>query len=139
MLLPHSYAWTQLQKWLIVSATVIALAFSGAGIYTYERYHRGPRENALVGTWQDDDPNMHGWSYYRFNPDHTYEVLSGPHKDVDEKGIWYAGGDFIYLGRPFECASFGAVTIWRIDELSEAQLRCRYNPDDSVCTYKRVE
>jgi hypothetical protein len=128
-----------LQKWLITIVIALSVLALGVFIYSYERYHRGPREAALFGTWQDDDPDLRGWSYYRFNADRTYEVLFGPNKSVDEKGIWYAGGDFVYLGRPFEWASFGAVTIWRIDELSPTELRFRYNPNGTVFTYKRVE
>jgi hypothetical protein len=129
------------QKCLIASAVVVGLALFSAAVYSYERYHRGPSEAALFGTWQQSHPYA---DLYRFNPDHTYQIIfsseaaSGSQEVIWEQGTWYAGGDFIYLRIPWDHATDGALRVWCIESLSPNELRVRVGPDD-VRTYKRVE
>jgi hypothetical protein len=72
MLLPRSYAWTPLQKWLIVTAAVLVVAAAAASIYYYERHYRGPSDTVFVGTWQEVDVSLpDGACYYTFKSDHS--------------------------------------------------------------------
>src|SRR5438067_4093814 len=130
MLLPRSHAWTPLQKWLLISASLVALAACGVGIYWYERYYREPTEAAFFGTWEIRDPIFPETPlYYDFKPDHTYHLFGiiselAPNKrDILETGRWYAGGDFIYVRIPFEEASYTALIPWYIDSISPDQVQ----------------
>jgi hypothetical protein len=42
MLYPRSYAWTPLQKCIIATGVLLALAAFGSVVYVYERDYRGP-------------------------------------------------------------------------------------------------
>ena len=77
MLLPKSHAWTRTQRWLIATSVLLGIVAFGALVYSYERYHRGPKDSVLVGTWRGEYLNALGDNRtgYRFKPDHTYEEL----------------------------------------------------------------
>jgi hypothetical protein len=145
MLLPRSYAWTPLQKWLIVTAAVLVVAAAAASIYYYERHYRGPSDTVFVGTWQEFDESLPdgGW-YYTFNSDHSYDsflMVPRPGDWVEhytlDAGKWYAGGDFLYLRLRPEDASFTSLLPYRIDAVSPAEIRLHWGPQSQVL--KRID
>jgi hypothetical protein len=144
MLLPRSHEWTPLQKRLIIASTFVALVMLSVLIYRYERYHRGPDDQVLVGSWEvqlgEDEP-----TFFQLKPDHTFEIssdLRDPSRTF-ERGVWYAGGKFAYLRRPtFD--ELGNPTdhpllILRLDDISPAKLEVRFNPQGIVHTFTRVD
>ena len=139
MQFPRSHAWTPLQKWLIVGAELLSLAMVGVLIYSYERYHRGPTDSILCGTWQQDTDDTP--IYYRFKPDHTFTVIDPvlTEPSILTTGKWYAGGKFIYLRFTLEDKSERSFYIWRIEDISEGEIEVRYNPGGLLHSYKRVE
>jgi hypothetical protein len=142
MLLPRSHSWTPLQKWLILGGLIgVMVVFSGF-VYVYERHYRGPTDNVLFGTWQrcEDLFGVHGCSYYRLDSDHTFRVSDELGNDY-ERGIWYAGGDFLYFRRPFHDAGGNVVApldVWRLEAISSTQLSIRDDFDARVHTLNRV-
>src|SRR4051812_21218953 len=62
---PRSRAWTPIQKWLITSLALLALAAFGILVYKYERYHRGPSESAFFGTWETTFVGLDSPCYFR--------------------------------------------------------------------------
>src|SRR5438105_10020711 len=99
MLLPRIHAWAPLRKWLVVIAAAIALAAFGALVYNYERYHRGPTDSVLVGTWEVPVWPGLGDVYFRLDADHTFHISHDFRDEQSEfdHGVWHAGGDFAYL------------------------------------------
>src|SRR5207248_4410687 len=93
MLFPRAHPWTQRQKRLIASATVLTVILGCALIYGYERYYRGPSAAALYGTWQDMTPAIDSITYYRFKPDGTFDLMADSMGEVFVvvTGTWYAG------------------------------------------------
>jgi hypothetical protein len=73
MLFPSSHAWTLFHKWLILSATAVVLALCGAAIYTYERYHRGPRESIIGFTYVVQAKGNSDEVFYEEVPGHQPE------------------------------------------------------------------
>jgi hypothetical protein len=142
MLFPRSHAWTPLQKALITLAVVTALAAFTAAVYRYERYHRGPDDSVLFGTWQCVDVCYYPL-YYKFTPDHNVEVLDFEDaSSVIAKGRWYAGGDFIYLRFTQPALEFEGkreVLIWRIEEITPTEIRARLLSDEPPRVYRRVD
>jgi hypothetical protein len=129
-----------LQKWLIVASTLCALVAGGAIVYWYERYHRGPTEQVLVGIWEEQTDD--GRDRYSLKPDHTFEVtkLDAP-ADYGPflRGRWHAGGRFIYMQWERDDPQDRTFFVWRIDDLSPTELRYRYNPGSPVHTLQRVD
>jgi hypothetical protein len=142
MLLPRSYAWTPLQKWLIVGTAVAVLALGGMAIYHYERHSR-TNDSVLVGTWAFP-PLGGGDMYFRLNSDHTFHVFSDDlaEKDSTFKGRWFGGGDFVYFRQP----TFGPdgfltdhpLLVWRLESISPDELHVRLNPGGIPRTVRRV-
>jgi hypothetical protein len=129
MLLPRSHVWTLPQKWLIVLAMVAGIVGFAAAVYIYERYHRGPDDTALVGTWRGEFVNV-GSNFhpgYRFKPDHTFdEITTFPDEEfISGAGRWYAGGDFIYLRIPIEMDDGlqSRLEAWHIDAMTATDLQ----------------
>jgi hypothetical protein len=93
MLLLRTHAWTPVQRWLIIAVVAAALVSAGTLVYSYERYHRGPSETVLYGTWQEGD------FYLQLDPGGTFfsGLLEGAEATPSVKGRWYAGGSNIYL------------------------------------------
>jgi hypothetical protein len=137
MLLPPTHAWTVGQRWLIIAGVATGLLSFGTLVYSYERYHRGPSEAALYGTWEM------GYGYLvQFDPGGTFSELSlfaGEATPV-MKGRWYAGGSNIYL-RVTEDAENPPEArrpiILHIVDIEPNDLRVRMGTDD-VQSYKRV-
>jgi hypothetical protein len=133
MLFPRSHAWRPLQKWLIAGAVVAGLAILLALVYSFERYHRGPDETALFGTWRGHYENTLGEDRtgYRFKADHTYEERL-PYGDSEswlQRGRWYAGGDFLYLRVSLDDGSdrpFSTLQAWHIDAMTPTELKIHY-------------
>src|SRR6266481_896384 len=142
MLFPRSHVWTPLQKTLITFAAVAALAAFTAAVYSYERYHRGPNESVLFGTWQCVDVCYHPL-YYRFCPDHNFEVLDDEDSSIVLlRGRWYAGGDFIYLRvtePQLEFERKREILIWRIEDITPTEIRARLLSDEPPRVYRRVD
>ena len=128
-----------MQKWLITGAVVLTSVSFGTLVYSYERYYRGPGENALFGTWLDpnyaDDP-----MYYEFRPDHTFSIValfSGEKSSIVD-GRWYAGGKNIYLRYPAELIGKRRPIIWHIVEISRDEFSIRVWRHGRVIRYRRV-
>ena len=136
MLIPRSHVWTPFQKWLLLASTLVALVLLSVAIYRYERYHRGPDERVLVGTWEDQNVR------YSFKSDHTFEVSERGSVGPFAHGVWHAGGGFAYLLRPVFDDSKDVVShpliIWRIDDVSADELRFRLNPGSELHTLRRA-
>jgi hypothetical protein len=143
MLLPRTHAWTSLQKWLIVSSIVVGVAAFSIAVYSYERYHRGPSDDALVGRWRFP-PLGGGDMYFRLSPDHTFRVFSDEvaEKDSPLQGTWFGGGSFVYFIQPvFDRDGFPTdhpLYIWRLEGMSPNELHVRLNPDGVPRLVRRV-
>jgi hypothetical protein len=98
--MPHTHVWTRKQKWLIVTSVVITLLALASGIYTYERYYRGPGDEVFYGTWEASDYFLDGESaVFQFRSDQTFSqggVYDGEFIPYFG-GKWYAGGTNFYL------------------------------------------
>ena len=142
MLLPRTRSWSRTQRLLIIGVAVLALGFLGAVVYSYERYHRGPNESVLFGTWQCGEACYYH-TYYRFRPDHSFELLDDQDSStVIGRGRWYAGGDFIYLRytdpQLVELEGKRSILIWRIEDITPSELRVRLWSGDPPLVYRRV-
>jgi len=126
MLFPRTHTWTPFQRWLVISATVVGIAGFAMLVYGYERYCRGPGQEALFGTWECTDGCL-THMYFRFNPNHNVDAWAAEDGSTYEiHGRWYAGGDFLYLrfiGR--DIPQKHPITIWRIDELTTSEMHIR--------------
>src|ERR1700752_1997996 len=102
MQIPRSHIATPVQKCLVLASAIFGVVILSVLIYRYER-GRGDTDKALVGVWEDVDFMGSGPVYYRLNPDHTFRVFGDlkTEYDVYIRGLWYAGGDFLYLRRPW--------------------------------------
>jgi hypothetical protein len=141
MLLPRSHIWTLRQKWLIVSIVVTLLALAGVGVFTYERYFRGPGDEVIFGTWLNPisvDPEA---TYYEFLPSHSFHLW----RSIDTKtvpifsGRWYAGGRNIYLRIDEPDRSW--PMILHILDISPNEMRVRLSREsrDQILCFKRVD
>jgi hypothetical protein len=134
MLLPRTHAWTLKQRWLIVAVVATALVSFGKLVYSYERYHRGPSETVLYGTW-----DLGGDYYLQLDPGGAFSELRLFDGEVTVmKGRWYAGGSNIYL-RVIEDAENTEARrplIFHIVDIQPNELRVRIWRD--VQSFKRV-
>jgi hypothetical protein len=137
MLFPRSHAWTARQKALIVLAVLFGLIVFAGLVYSYERYYRGMREAALVGTWTRGGPRS-GGLYYQFRRDGTLVVLDEDRQPTDIKGKWYAGGPNIYLRFPSEVLRDRQLVVWHIVNISPDQFRVRAWRDGEIMIWHRV-
>ncbi len=140
MLFPRSHAWTPRQKWLLTTIVCLALVTVGTLVYVYERYHRGPSESALFGTWEATSYAAGAPIYYQFRSDHA--VLISWSAAMDERslidtGKWYAGGPNIYLR--FDPQYPGRPEIWHIVDIAPGEIRVRQGSADRVDIFKRVD
>ena len=134
MLLPSSHPWTQRQKRLIVGSAVLALCAVFALVCHYERYHRLPDDSVLFGTWEMVIPHgMDSTDWMALKPDHTvvWSSFSVADYKIDWEGVWYAGGNYIYMGGEAKPAG-----IWEIIDVGPDKLRLRIAKQDYV--FKRV-
>jgi hypothetical protein len=136
MLLPRTHAWTPKQRWLIIVVVATALVSFGTLVYSYERYHRGPSETVLFGTW-----DLGGDYYLQLDPGGTFLELSLFEGEATPvmKGRWYAGGSNIYLRVTEDAYNPEArrPLILHIVDIQPNELRVRIWRDD-VQSYKRV-
>jgi hypothetical protein len=141
MLLPRSHAWTPLQRWLITATVVLAIVSFGTLVYSYERYHRGPSESALFGTWEDTTPAMDSVAYYRFNADHTFDLMTDGmgQLSVVATGRWYAGGPNIYVRFSPDLLGGRQLIMWHIADISADEIRVRWTRDGAIRIWKRVD
>src|SRR4051794_13245533 len=121
-MLTRTNALSRRGKWFIIVAVTVALVLSGALIYTYERYYRGPADTVLVGTWEMTMPyGMDSATWVRLNPDHTAiwfsDSISG--YQIDYRTRWFAAGPYIYMR--YE----GQRQIWQITDVLPDELRLR--------------
>lgn len=140
MLSPRARCWTPLQKWLIAMAIIIAIAGFGAVVYGYERYHRGPSEAALFGTWQDMTPSIDSVTYYQLNSDGTFDLIGDSMGElfIVTTGKWYAGGPNIYWRFPAEFVGMRPY-VWHIDDISRNEVRVRSSRGGAISVWKRVD
>ncbi len=142
MLFPHSHQWKPLHKWVIIIAAIVALALCGVGIYTYERHYR-VTDSVLVGTWAF--PPLSGDDIYvRLDADHTFRAMIDPADESSSamRGIWFGGGDFLYMRQPFHDAEGNLIDhpllVWRLENISQNELRVRLNPGGIPRVVRRV-
>src|SRR3954465_11980635 len=122
MLLPSSRAWTLSQKWMLASGIAVAVVACSVGIYTYERYYRGPSEEALVGTWQSVGAVDERRLKLQFRSGHAFTMFIDDYPS--EEGRWFAGGKNIYLRA--EDPSYTMLIVCQIDDLSSGELRFHF-------------
>ena len=136
MLFPRTRAWTLRQRWLIAGAVAVALVAFATAVYSYERYHRGLRETALVGTWSPETSQL----YYDFQRDGVLVVLDEDGQPTGTKGKWYAGGPNIYIRFPVEILKDRQLVVWRIIDILPEQFRVRSGRhDDQIMVWHRVK
>jgi hypothetical protein len=127
MLFPRSYAWTPLQKWLILASGAASISLLSILVYHFERYHALPDDSFFVGTWRGE---YHPHSLYlgprdlsfHFRRDHTYDGETVP------SGRWFAAGDFLYLRARYDDASgpYDQLEAWHIDSMSADEVLMHY-------------
>jgi hypothetical protein len=147
MLFPFTRFWTRRQKWLMVGAVVVALAFCCACIFGYERYCRGPGQEMFYGIWKGTLDYHGSDAYFQFGADHTFSLwdrawFDPPDKKPEfvTKGRWYAGGKFLYLRYPPGFRTDGGVLeFWLIDDISPQELRMRFWRDGGIHEFHRVD
>ena len=141
MLFPRPHSWTPRQKRLIAGGAIMAVIVFGVLVYSYERYHRGPSESALFGTWETtwfDSPELY---YLQFRADQTFSVYSSP--TIDEEtafatGRWYAGGANIYVRFNADQMGPSRPEVWHIVDIAPDMFRIRLFRHGPVYIYKRV-
>ena len=125
-MLTLAHAWSRKQKWLIVASAALGLAALGAMNYGYQRYYRGPGEEAFYGTWEATDFLDHT-VYFRFEPDQTFAIGNTFQGEFSPfiAGRWYAGGSFLYLR--FSAEDMGPSRPWlfRIVDIQQHELHLR--------------
>jgi hypothetical protein len=134
MLLPRTHAWSSAQKRLIVGAVVCTLIGASFLVYHFERHHRLPDDSILFGTWEMVTPHgMDSTDWMALKPDHTvvWSSFSVADYKIDWEGVWYAGGNYIYMGGEAKPAG-----IWEIIDVGPDKLRLRIAKQDYV--FKRV-
>ena len=100
MVFPRSHAWTLRQKRFIITAILWGVVLFAVGVYSYERYYRGPDDSIMFGTWRNPITLADEPSYYVFRPNHTFSLFytSLDGTAVPEvAGRWFAGGKNVYL------------------------------------------
>jgi hypothetical protein len=138
MIVPRSRSWTPRQKLMIATASALLVIAFGALVYGYERYYRGPSEDALLGRWAAYIQNDTTF-YYDFRRDHTFRVLSTDQTSVVVAGHWYAGGKQVYLRFPHDQPFAGRdLIIWQIIDISPEAIQFRLLRDGPVHIYPRV-
>jgi hypothetical protein len=138
--MPRAHTWTRTQRWVILACCVTALVFSAAGIYSYERYSRGPSDAVFFGTWRDTTPTMDSTTYYRFKPDGTFDVIADALGStcVAETGKWYAGGRNIYLRLPPpEDGMPVRPYVWHIADVSSERILIRETHNGAPIAWER--
>ena len=120
---------------------VVCVIGFAVGVYTYERYHRGPSETAFFGTWKKASTDPEDSYYLRLSADQTFDMSVSPGFDnelVFLWGRWYAGGPNFYLR--FNADAWRGPTrpqVWRIEDIAHDRFSIRSGP--SVETYDRVK
>jgi hypothetical protein len=99
--------------------------------------NRAP-ESALYGTWEEPGGQPDEVLYYRFNPNHTFDILGRGDTTPVTTGRWYGGGPNIYLRYAEEFQGNRRPVIWHIVEINATELSVRYWKDGGVITFKRV-
>ncbi len=133
-MLALTHARSRRQKAIIVASGVALVVALISGVYTYERYYRGPSDSILVGTWEMTMPyGMDSATWVRFEPDHTATWFSDSIAgyQVDYRTRWFAAGPYIYMR--YE----GQRQIWQIQEILLDELHLRAAKVDYI--FKRVE
>src|SRR5437667_4955681 len=141
MLLPHSHAWTRMQKWAVLTATAVGIAALGTAVFVYERYYRGPSEDILYGDWEAVDFLGGDTIYFRFRPDQTFSaggLFEGKFNPFSD-GRWYAGGPNIYIR--FSADDIRApqrVIVLHIVDIQPNALHVRVVHNGQVYTFRRA-
>ena len=136
MLLPHSHAWTRLQKGLIIGTSIILIALTCIGICAFERFHGSPSDSVLIGTWATTFPNCmdNCATWVRFNSDHTAIWFSRSGDGIgfteDFRTPWVGLGPYIFM------RAEGKRLVWQIIEIGPDELRLRAAKTDYI--FKRV-
>jgi len=132
-----------LQKRLIITLVVAALAALSAAIYSYESHLRRPSDSVLLGTWRCTSGCGYPLypAYFHFAPNHSVLADDGdPTAFLFLKGRWYAAGDFIYLRFPGnERGRKQDILIWRIEDIAPNEFHLRTLKNDPPSTYSRVD
>lgn len=140
MLFPRSYAFTRMERWLILVGAIVALAALGALIYSYERYHGPASESILYGTWRIPDTEKPP-RYFDFRADQTFSIVAASTGQVTPitSGRWYAGGRHIYLRFSAEDLGQRRPLILHIVDITRNQFGVRIWRGGEILTYRRVD
>jgi hypothetical protein len=129
-MLSPTHGWSRSQKWLIIAASTMTIGLVGIGIYIYERYHRGPSDSVLVGTWELEDGCIDCTNWIILQADHKVVGFGEGmgRKFLDYRGRWYAGGELlvIHYDTPEESQSI----VMRILDISGDAIRVRWSGRD---------
>src|SRR4051812_17591898 len=133
MLMPRTLAWTRTQKALIVASVLAALGAFATGVYSYERYHRGPTDSVFVGTWEMEGIGMDWTLYLSLQPDHN--VVGFGEADPNfrwpaGRGRWYAGGEILVIHIAAEGADPVRPLIMRIVDIAPDVIRLRRDGEE---------
>ena len=141
--MPHSYAWTRLQKLSIITAGVMALIVLCAAVFIDERDYRGPSGNVFCGTWEM--PLLEDQVYLQLNADHSFSMFGlddGRPNDPFARGRWYAGGPNIYLRFDGEDLLAGRPWVFQIVDIQAEQFQVRFTPryggPTDIVTFRRA-
>jgi hypothetical protein len=133
MLIAHTRAWTRTQKALIVASVLAALTVFAAGVYTYERYHRGPTDAVFFGTWEMEGMCMDCALYLSLQPDHNVVGFGEAVPDLRwpvGRGRWYAGGELLVIHLVTEGADAVPPLIMRIVDIAPDVIRLRRDGEE---------
>jgi hypothetical protein len=139
-MLTLAHAWSRKQRWLIATSAALGLVLLTAVISGYERYYRGPGEEALYGTWLDPMFDSDDIQYWEFRSDHTFAIVMmiGGEKTSIVEGRWYAGGLNIYLRFPADFTGPARPAVMRIVDISSQQFTVRFPDQSRVYLFKKA-
>jgi hypothetical protein len=132
--------WSRKQKWLIVTAGLLACVLAASVIYTYERHFRGPDESILYGTWLDPLSDSDNPFYIEFRPEQKFwvcAIISGKKEPLVE-GSWYAGGQHIYMRYPADFSGPSRPTVMFIVDISPEDIAVQFDRGGRVFHYRRA-
>jgi hypothetical protein len=139
-MLTLAHAWSRKQRWLIVTSAALGLVLLAAVIYGYERYYRGPGEEAFYGTWLNPMFDSDEPQYWEFRPDQTFAIVmvTGGEKWSIVEGRRYAGGPNVYLRFPAEFTGPSRPSVMRIVDISSEQFSVRFPGQSRVYLFRRA-
>jgi hypothetical protein len=130
MLIPSAHSWTLRQRWLIIGTVLVGVMSFGALIYSYERYHRGPRESVFFGTWEIGKC-IDCANFITFEPNHNVVGFSDSmgREWLDYHGRWYAGGQILVIH--YDSEEEARSVVMRILDITPDTIRVRWGGEET--------